>query len=846
MNENNNQQFDFRDSPSYKIVKSKKWFKNFAVRILKLFLYFIFLYLITNLILNLLGFLYINESLKSIYSICCSLIIVVAIIDIYLNWQDDVEPKIKLSEAINSQKVDIAQYFENDAMLQYLEVIKLRNKYDFMNLNAVTFFMSLYQTNVGFMLLLRSQILLNTANQEEFLRSYVNNKSQSFITDDLARVFNIAIENAIKDGRTIVDLADIFLGLSKDPILQKIFSDLQLREADILDIISWHRRFTQYSKKEYVWNKKYYGVGIGQDWASGYTPLLNIFAKDISQYLTDVKLQAIARGHKAVIGQIEETLVKSSRNNVMLVGEAGVGKQTLVNAFAQKVARGESLEQLRYRHVIELDVGRLMVGADSIEIQNRFSQIFDEITHAGNIILYINNFDNLVNPNPEQLGTVDASQFLIPYLESDRLQIVANCSFDGWHKKIETNQTLANLFTKINVVEPDKEEMMPVLEDSVAILEVKHNITFTYLALKKIIVITDRYVHDVVFPQKAIDLAQSISVRKSQKNNLSIVTDKDIETYASGKYNVPTEEVGGEEKSKLLNLEGEFHKRIIDQEEAINLISNALRRARTGLAKKDKPIGSFLFIGPTGVGKTETAKALAEIYFGNEKDMIRFDMSEYQDINTIERLIGTSNTQGEANQGRLSIAIRENPYTVLLFDEIEKAHPNILNLFLQILDEGYLTDATGRKLDFTNSIIISTSNAGANEIRKYLQDKKPLDKLSSYILDFLQQNNIFKPEFLNRFDAVVCFKPLLPEHILAIANIMIEKLKLVMQEKNISLQVSNEAVQKLAELGYDPLLGARPMRRTIQEKLENLLAKKMLSGEINKGQQVIINEQDIV
>ncbi len=851
---NKNPKIDFLSSDTYRTAYAKQYINLLPIKIIRVIIYVLGLLLYIYLAINLLTNLQTPDGIISILCIVLSVILFIGMIDIYITFHLEGKPKVGLPEAFESSdtSINLAEYLDTNSVgMILIQAIKLQKKYNLNKIDPLLVFLAFSKDRIGQQILLRCEIYFDNNSEKQFIQmckeNINNSQSVNIFTEELKQILIDAMKLAIKGKREFADFGDLCMALGeKNTTVKKILNDKSLKSEDLSDIVSWYRRLIEYSKKQYFWQKKYYGCGVGQDWASGYTPILNYFSKDISEFLLDVKLQAIASGHKQVIDRIEEILVKSGQNNVMLIGDEGVGKRTLVNAFAQKVIRGQALFSLRYKHVIELDTSQLLAGASEAELQQRFVRIFAEATNAGNIILFINNFDNLVNPEIEQLGTVDASQFLIPYLKSDKLQIIATSNYNGWHKKIEQNQTLANLFTKVDVIEPKISEMMPVLEDVVGQFEVKNRVMFSHNALKAIIKLADRYIHNEVFPQKAIDLVQALSAKYNLGNQIKIITSKEVEDYISTRFKVPATEATKEEKKKLLNLEQELHERIIDQEEAVKLIANSLRRARAGLAKKNKPIGSFLFIGPTGVGKTETAKALADIYFGSEKNMIRFDMSEFQQISSVERLIGSENAKGKAGQGRLSVAIKENPYTVLLFDEIEKAHSNILNLFLQMLDEGFITDATGRKLDFTNAIIICTSNAGAEEIRQYIKSEKLLDKLSNYILDYLQKKALFRPEFLNRFDAVVCYRPLLPEHIFAIAKLMIKKLQKTMKQKEIKLQITEPAIKKLAELGYDPTLGARPMARVIQEKVENLLATKMLKEEVSKGQSVVIDEKDII
>jgi len=377
-----------------------------------------------------------------------------------------------------------------------------------------------------------------------------------------------------------------------------------------------------------------------------------------------------------------------------------------------------------------------------------------------------------------------------------------------------------------------------LLENLALLLEYKYKKFISYPSLRDIIVYCSKYLPAIPFPEKAMDLLDTVVVYLAQTKE-KILLPKHVAKIVSEKTQIPVGEIEVKEREILLNLENLIHQRIINQEEAVKEVSAALRRARAEVTAGKGPMGTFLFLGPTGVGKTETSKALAEIYFGSETRMIRLDMSEFQNVGDIPRLIGSP-----GQEGLLTTAVRESPFSLILLDEIEKAHPNILNLFLQVLDEGHLTDGLGRKVDFKNTIIIATSNAGAEIIWKDIRENKKLEIIKEDLLDVLFEKAIFRPEFINRFDAVTVFKPLSKENLLDIAELMLQKIKKNLAQKDIEFIITQPLKAKIAELGYDPTFGARQMKRVIQDKVENILAQAILSGELKRGNRAEIDPEE--
>lgn len=636
-----------------------------------------------------------------------------------------------------------------------------------------------------------------------------------------------------------VVVGDILSALAiYEPVFKKILMDADLKKEDIENLTWWLESF----KKKIAESKKWWEYEnlmkkgtLARAWTAGYTLTLDRHSIDWTEI---AKRQAFPEiiGHKEEIEQMERVLGRREYNNVLLVGEPGVGRKGIIQGLVEKSAFGQSLPTVNYKRVVELDLPALLAStADPEEVEGVLDTIFREAISAGNVILVISEFHNFISVKPSP-GQIDISGILSSYLHLPEFQLVAVTSFAGLHKNIEQNPSILNLFEKVEVKEISDRETLMILENLIPVLEKRYKLFVSYPALRQIISLSKRFMPSSPFPKKAIDLLDEamIYVKKSTKD--FIVLPDHVAKIIKDKTQVPVGEMEQKEKETLLNLENLIHQRIVNQEQAVKEVSSALRRARAEVQVRSAPMGNFLFMGPTGVGKTETAKALAAIYFGSESRMIRLDMSEFQDTKDIPRLIGSP---GE--EGFLTTSVRENPFSIILLDEIEKAHPNILNLFLQVLDEGFLTDGLSRKVDFKNSIIIATSNAGYQVILQALESKTDWSGVKEKLLDYIFEKAIFRPEFINRFDAVVVFSPLSKEHLLKISELMLQKLKKNLKEKGIDFVISLPLKEKIVELSYDITFGAREMKRVIQDKVENVLAQALLSDELKRGNSVEVD-----
>lgn len=666
---------------------------------------------------------------------------------------------------------------------------------------------------------------------------------------DVKSVLVRALSIAASEKHHRIESGDVFVAFcEKSRAMASFLSDAHLEVSDVANIVYWHthviRRQNKYKRRLFDPDDLALSGGIGRDWAYGFTPLLKQFSYDLTMSMRQSAQSLEVIGHEREISQIEEVLTRQKGGNALLVGEAGVGKKTCVLGFAERVAMGRSKGELNRKHILELDIESLLSSSHGAnEVTQRIVEIMSEASSAGNIILFIENIDNLFNS--EAAGSINASEVLLPFLEASELGLIGTCDLAAYNRHIVGNSALSQRLTKIDIEEPNSEEMIRILEDVVPNIEYHTKSLITYAAIKRTIKNAGKYILNLPNPEKSINLLDAATARASSQRGATIITENDIDAYISEKYEIPAGEAGLDEKQKLLNLENIMHKRVIGQNEAISAISNALRRARAGVTESQKPIGSFLFLGTTGVGKTETAKALAEAYFGSEERMIRFDMSEYQNRPDIYRLIG-SNLGSEEEPGVLTSSVQEHPFSLILFDELEKAHPDILNLFLQILDEGHLTDGMGRKVSFSNSIIIATSNAGSSLIKSAMSGGVEYEAIQKQLLDYVIDQGIYKTELINRFSGVIVFSPLDINQITEVAGLMTKKLAFDLEKnKGVKLEIAPEALKKLAEWGYDPVMGARPMARVIQEKVEDIIAKKILSSEIKKGDFLSINLDDL-
>ncbi len=643
---------------------------------------------------------------------------------------------------------------------------------------------------------------------------------------------------------------------------------------------------------------------------SAKTPALNDFDRHLTKLARESKLDPVI-GRENEIERVIQILSRRTKNNPVLIGEPGVGKTAIAEGLAQRIVENKVPEILTGKRVITLDLSAVIAGSKYRgEFEERLKKIMDEIKANGNVILFIDELHTLIGAGAAE-GAIDAANILKPALARGELQCVGATTLDEYRKYVERDAALERRFQPINVGEPTVEEAVSILKGLRDRYEAHHRVKITDEAIKAAVTLSDRYISDRFLPDKAIDLVDEAASRvrlqaftappdlkeleakmetlrkekeaavlsqefekaaqfRDQEHKIkqrleelkgewenqrglekAVVSEEDIAHIVSSWTNIPVKKLAEEESARLLRLEETLHQRVVGQDEAVKSLARAVRRARAGLKDPKRPIGSFIFLGPTGVGKTELARALAEVLFGDEDATVRLDMSEYMEKHAVSRLVGAPPGYiGHDEGGQLTEAVRRKPYSVVLLDEIEKAHPEVFNILLQVLEDGRLTDTKGRVVDFRNTVIIMTSNVGANLIKReakmgFITRESPESdylEMKQRVTEELKKS--FRPEFLNRIDEVIVFHSLAEEHMQKIVDLMLDALKKRLAEQGLSLQVSAAAKALIAREGHDLTYGARPLRRAIQRLVEDPLAEEMLKGRYAEGSVVDVDAQD--
>ena len=640
---------------------------------------------------------------------------------------------------------------------------------------------------------------------------------------------------------TFRELASAVVGA--DAELLKFLATHTVSVKDFVGASDWVARIEAYSRKrDRFWGRDSLGriPGIGKNWAYGGAYTLEKFAHDVTER-SGSDLEEVDPEKNIECEKLEAILARSGEANALLVADEKSEALEVVFALGGQITQGSVLPPLEHKRVFLFDTNAFIAAAKEKSVfESLFLRIISESIRAGNIILVMADFPSFIE-SAKSIGS-DAVSLMDQYLASRTFQVIAIADIGSYNQNLAADSKVLHRFEKLMVKERSERATLEILENQALFEEAKNRIFFTFQSLSAVAEGAKRYFSEGAGSDKALDLLSEVVPAVLTKKK-TIVEKADVLRLIESKTGIPTGEVAGAEREKLLNLEDILHQRIIGQEEAIKTISNAMRRARSDIENPERPMGSFLFLGPTGVGKTETSKALASIFFGKEDSIIRLDMSEYRTADALNRLIG-SFEGGKA--GVLASKLREQPYGVLLLDEFEKTNKEVLDLFLQILDEGFFSDMSGKRVNARNLIIIATSNAGSNLIWNLMRSGKNLaDSKDEIIIDIINKD-IFKPELLNRFDGVVLFHPLSAEELQKIAVLMLKKLQKRLMLKGMELVINDALIQAVMAAGMDPQFGARPMNRAIQEKVEQVIARKIIEGSVVAGSRIELTAAELV
>ena len=755
--------------------------------------------------------------------------------------------------------------------------------------------------------ILTSQGLKPEYVEEEILRidGVMNTlESDPEFTPRAKRIIENSAKEAMRMGQNYVGTEHILLALMReiDSVAVRILIDTNIDPqrifADLLRLLSEDSPVANYSDS-------LFSSSVDTN-----TPTLNQYGKNLTALAKESKLDPVI-GRKNEIQRIIEILSRRTKNNPVLIGEPGVGKTAVVEGLAQMIVDNKVPEILKNKKVVSLDMSAMIAGAKYRgDFEERLKNVLQEIKKAGNIILFIDEMHTIIGAGAAE-GAMDAANILKPLLSRGEIQIIGATTLNEYRKHIEKDAALERRFQTVIVDEPTTEDTVKILSGLKDKYEAHHKVKITDEAIKAAVDLSERYINDRFLPDKAIDLideaCSKIKLRtvtmpknildmenkiekvskekeeaiisqsfekaaklrdeekelkdkvnkarenwkKKEENKEASVNAEDIANVVSAWTKIPVTKLTKTESEKLKNLDLELKKRVIGQDDAVEALARAIKRARVGLQNENRPIGSFMFLGPTGVGKTELTKALAENLFGNENQLIRLDMSEFMEAHSVSKLIGSPpGYVGYDEGGQLTEQVRRKPYSIVLFDEIEKAHPDVFNMLLQILDDGRLTDSTGRTVSFKNTVIIMTSNAGARNIVEHHSigfmnkedSKKDYEKTRDEVMAELKK--IFRPEFLNRLDDIIVFKKLSNESIEKITKIMLDEFIKRLEKKNIKVDVSDDVIKYISKVGFDDTYGARPLRRAIQSKIEDKFAEEMLDGNIKEDSNVKIDLND--
>jgi len=650
-------------------------------------------------------------------------------------------------------------------------------------------------------------------------------------TVPLERIFQQALHLADGARSETIEISHVIGALLlNSPAMDQLLTQLKLSRDDLLAVLGWLDRGVAAMRRP----RQDFG-GVGRDWTNGFTPRLNQFGHNVS-----LAIESHGGAHFGALAdspgvQAMKQAFAQGAGAIALIGPPGIGKTSHAYALAQSILTQATDRSLSHQQIFALDASAIISAANGPgKLEYILNTLLGEAHHAGNILLFLDDAELFLSSAP---GSFNATQILLPILQSRAVPMILALNPHDYEGLKATSPSFAGLLTPVVLQEQPEDRVLEILCDSATGFEYRHHLLVSYEAIKEAYRLSGRYNPDMAYPGKAINLLEQ-ALTHSEHN---VVTAASVQGAIEQTTGVKTATASAAEADQLLHLEDQIHERMINQTRAVSVVASALRRARAGVGNPNRPIGSFLFLGPTGVGKTELAKAVAATYFGDESAMIRLDMSEYQQESDVARIL--SDGQHETNS--LILQVRQRPFSVVLLDEIEKAHPNILNLLLQLLDEGQLTDSGGRKVSFKDAVVIATSNAGADVIRHHIEQSEELASFESAFIDQLINGGQFKPELLNRFDELVLFRPLKPDELAQVVRLMLQGTNATLAKQNIQVQLTDAAIAKIVAVGNDPRLGARPMRRALQRAVEDTVANKILAGNAHPGDTVTLDADDL-
>ncbi|TXG76238.1 ATP-dependent Clp protease ATP-binding subunit, partial [Candidatus Dojkabacteria bacterium] len=613
------------------------------------------------------------------------------------------------------------------------------------------------------------------------------------------------------------------------PNADQVLRSIQTELKDVETALPWMEDVL--TKRKLAREKQFMG-GIGRDWAYGYTPILQRLGYNVSHDIEMHGFFSDTSMHHRIVGQMMQ-MINNGNGTVMLVGEAGVGKTTCVHSFAEVILTDPNTpKNILHNQVVQLDAPTLLSQAKNPgQLEELMIRIFNEAHSAKNIILFFDDAEAFFGSGP---SSIDLSHVLQPAIEASSVKLILAMSPSGWQRL--AGSSVAGKLQPLNVPPADEENTLAVLRDSISVAEYKNKCVFTYQALREGYKLGSRYVTNLAMPGAALTVLEQTASTASG----GLITKETVQASIEQTYGIKLQATSETETSQLLNLESELHKYVINQTRAVQVVSDALRRARSGVGNPNRPIGTFLFLGPKGVGKTELSKALARVYFGSEDALIRADMNQFVTEGDVRRLIEPMQGSELGFLGQ----VRKQPFSVILLDEIEKAHTSVVNALLQMLDEGEMRDSDNKAVWFRDAIIIATSNAGADKIREIIASGEDIDNKEDEFVETLISRGLFAPEFVNRFDEVVIFKPLTQDELVSVVDIIIAGINQSLDAQKVQVELTDTAKRWLVEKGYDSKLGARPMRRMAQRYVENTIAKKLLSRSVASGEKILLDISD--